>query len=912
MFARTGGDEPRLARRVTISVLVVGIIAVGLRAAAIAPAASASAATVVALSALAAGLFLHGRHHARRWQALWLVLGTSLVVQAIATTGSATTGLPCAYPAPVDWVGVGCGIAVAFTLGGLLSMRSRGCGLDAALEGALFGSVCVYLPWAWAVTHGMGQGEALIVLLPVAVWVVALWLLLRLVFLTGEHIVAYRYLGAAFLCLVISNALFAGARLGGGLPDRGQGLGIVLWAYCAWGAAALHPSLRKTFEPVQLRGPRLGAPALVVCVAAVLAGPLCLAVWGSGHQLRGGLVASGAVAPVLLAFYLVRQVRNRARAEHRAQHDPLTGLPNQTLYHDRVEMALAHSRRSHDGLAVLFLDLDRFKAINDSLGHSVGNQLLQAVAKRLRATLRETDTIARMGGDEFTVLLHQVESQAEVAAAAQRIVEQFSTPFVAGGRELHTTTSIGIALYPSDGDTVDTLLKHADSAMYRAKNRGRNAFEFYTEDLSTRAQARLSVESALRDAVDRHGLALHYQPQINLATGAITGLEALARWPHSRLGMLMPNVFIPVAEETGLIAALGDWAIDEACAELRRWINVGITPRPIAVNVSARQLAGSSFVARVEQILECHDIPPHLLELEITESVFMRDLATCTATLLQLRDLGVRCSIDDFGTGFSGLSYLADLPVDTLKIDQSFVSRIRRTFDDAPIVEAIIGMATGLRLNVIAEGVETAEQARFLVEHGCNEMQGYLFSPPRPADDVAQLLEIDDHNTIDWLATYGRDLVPAPAAQLIVGSEASALPGSALRRPNAGRTSGRNRRCLPAASHHTKPQSPALGGTNRVTANRDRIVRRARPAHHRARCRARTPTTDPSRGRRRTRHRGDPHFNPRHGHAARRHRAASRPRRATGGRAVTQQSGTRRRRSPLQRPLRGQHAPGYA
>ena len=391
------------------------------------------------------------------------------------------------------------------------------------------------------------------------------------------------------------------------------------------------------------------------------------------------------MAPVLLAIYLVRQVRSRARAEHRAQHDPLTGLPNQTLFNDRVEVALAQCRRSGTGAAVMFLDLDRFKSINDGLGHAIGNELLQAVAKRLSATLRETDTVARMGGDEFTVLLHDTSRQEDVAATAQKIIEQFSSPFVAGGRELHTTTSIGVALYPADGEDVDTLLKHADSAMYRAKARGRDAFEFYTEDLSNRVQARLSVESALRQAVDRRGLELHYQPQVNLRTGAIVGLEALARWPHNRFGMIMPNVFIPVAEETGLIATLGDWAIDEACAELRRWINAGITPRPVAVNVSARQLGGTSLVAQVERTLQRHDIAPNLLRLEITESVFMRDLATSTETLTRLRDLGVGCSIDDFGTGFSGLELSRRSP-DRQPQDRSVVrvahpSKARRRSD---------------------------------------------------------------------------------------------------------------------------------------------------------------------------------------------------------------------------------------
>ena len=492
-------SDPKLRRRVGLSAVVVAILAVGLRGAAVEPVVAASAATVVALAALAVGLLLHGRNHSRRWQIMWVLLAGTVAVQAVATTTAAFGGLPTSYPVSLDWISVACAVVAALALAGLLSMRARGCAFDATLEGALIAAVCLYLPWVWAVTQGMGQREALAVLAPVAAWIMVVWLLLRLLFLTNEQIVAYRYLGIAFVGLLASHAMLAGTRLEGGSVSRGHALGIVLWAYCIWGASALHPSLRKNFEPVQPRGPRFRLPALMLCIAATTVGPLTLAFVGGSHDLGGftGVLAACAVAPALLVVYLVRQVRNRARAEHRAQHDPLTGLPNQTLFNDRVEVSLARNRRADDGLAVMFLDLDRFKSINDSLGHAIGNQLLQAVAKRLRNTVRETDTIARMGGDEFTVLLHNVSGPEDVAAIARKIVEQFSVPFTAGGRELHTTTSIGIAMYPADGTDVDTLLKHADSAMYRAKARGRDSFEFYTADLSiARAGAALRRVSA--------------------------------------------------------------------------------------------------------------------------------------------------------------------------------------------------------------------------------------------------------------------------------------------------------------------------------------------------------------------------------------------------------------------------------
>ena len=540
------------------------------------------------------------------------MLSLSLAVATVATTATTVGGQPTSYPVPLDWIGVACGLLALVAVCLLLRTRTRGRAVDALLEGVLIASAFVYFPWAWAGTRGTGQLAAAAALIPVAVWIVALWVLLRLLFLTSEQLTAYWYLAASFLCLVAFNASLAGERLGGGVIGRANLAGIVLWGYCLWGASALHPSLGKNFEPAAPRASRFGLAKLLVCLAAIAVAPVTLVVLISAHDLAGlkGLIAGSAIVPGLVAVYLIRQVRDRARAEYRAQHDPLTGLPNQTLFHDRVEGALAHARRSASGVAVMFLDLDRFKSINDSLGHAVGDELLQAVAKRLRDTVRETDTVARMGGDEFTILLSDSKDKESAVTTATKIIELFSRPFIAGGRELHTTTSIGVALYPSDGDDVEALLKHADSAMYRAKARGRNAFEFFTPDLSIRAKARLSVESGLRQALDRRGLELHYQPQVDVRTGAVVGLEALARWRHNEIGIVMPDVFIPVAEETGLIVPLGDWAIDQAAGDLRRWLNAGIMPRPVAVNVSVRQLSEDSFVDKVARILDRHDVPP--------------------------------------------------------------------------------------------------------------------------------------------------------------------------------------------------------------------------------------------------------------------------------------------------------------
>jgi diguanylate cyclase (GGDEF)-like protein len=770
--------HPRWVRQIFLSIIAVALIAGGLRAAAAQALPSAIAATVLALGAFALGMSRHRSRHSRSWRAAWSILGLALAVQTVATVVAACSGLPSMYPAPLDWVGAMCALSAACALGGLLSTRVRGRAVDAALEGSIIAVSCAYLTWAWAITRGIDQAQALATVVPLAIWIVAVWMLLRLIFLTKEHIVAYRYLAASFVCLLAVNAIFAGTRLGGSSLDRSGALGLALWGYCLWGAAAVHPSLRRTFEPTQPRASNFGTGQLLLSVLAITLGPITVAFVASGRDMHGlvGVLEGSAIAPGLLAVYLIRQVRARARAEYRAQHDPLTGLPNRTLFHDRVEVALAQARRSGTGVAVMFLDLDRFKSINDSLGHAVGNQLLHAVAKRLRETVRESDTVARMGGDEFTVLLGDIKETDDASTTAQKLVEQFSKPFVAGGRELHTTTSIGIALYPADGDDVDTLLKHADSAMYRAKSRGRDSFEFFTPDLSVRAQARLSVESGLRHALDRKGLELHYQPQVDVCSGAIVGLEALARWPHKGVGMLMPSVFVPIAEETGLIVPLGDWAIDEACADLRRWLNAGIAPRPVAVNVSARQLSDASLVDKVGAVLERYDVPAQYLELEITESVFMRDLTSSTATLVQLRELGVKCSIDDFGTGFSGLSYLADMPIDSLKIDQSFVAHVQRVQDSAPIIEAIIGLARALQLNVVAEGVESEEQARFLAHAGCTEMQGYLFSPPRPFDEISAMLQDGDEARINWFGPpLVGDVARSARTKVLAPSEASVL-----------------------------------------------------------------------------------------------------------------------------------------
>ncbi|MDQ1510447.1 MAG: hypothetical protein QOG50_2291 [Actinomycetota bacterium] len=761
VLSSVASRRPGIGRGMALSVAAAISIGVGQRAAIATPFLATAVTAVVALSALGIGLCLHARNHSRTWITAWMMLAVALALDAVATTTASVGGWPTTFPAPVDWIGVASGLLAIAAVCSLFSTRDRAGAMDMALQGLVVACVCTYVPWASAGTRGVGQLDAVASLLPMGVWIVALWVLLRLMFLTNERIVAYRFLAAGFLCFVVVDAALAIEHLGGAIVDRDTISVVTLSAFLLWGAASLHPSVRSNFAPAPPRTSHFGSAKVLLCLLAVAFAPATLVVFVRVHGVAGleGLVAASAIVPGLVAVYLTRQIRDRAHAEQRAQHDALTGLPNRTLFRDRVEGALAQARRSGSGIAVMFLDLDHFKAINDSLGHGVGDNLIQAVAKRLRETVRETDTVARMGGDEFTVLVSDAKDKEAAVAAATKIIDVFSQPFLAGSHELHTSTSIGVALYPSDGTDVEALLKHADSAMYRAKARGRNAFELFTPDLSIRAKARHSVETGLRQAIDRNGLELHFQPQVDVGTGAIVGLEALARWPHPEIGLVMPEVFVPIAEETGLIVPLGDWAINAAVAALRGWVDAGIAARPVAVNVSARHLSETSFIDKVARILDSHDIQPDFLELEITESVFMRDLSRMTATLLELRDLGVRLSIDDFGTGFSGLSYLAGLPIDSLKIDQSFVAHVRRASDYAPIIDAIIGLAHALHLNVVAEGVESVEQARFLIEHGCSEMQGYLFNAACPAEEIADLLAVDDRTTINWLGD--RDDLPA-------------------------------------------------------------------------------------------------------------------------------------------------------
>ena len=427
------------------------------------------------------------------------------------------------------------------------------------------------------------------------------------------------------------------------------------------------------------------------------------------------------------------------RVMHMAHHDALTGLPNRTLLTDRVERAIAHAGRSGNKVALLFLDLDRFKNVNDSLGHRVGDQLLQAVATRLTACLRAEDTAARLGGDEFIISLPEVADGAEPARLAARILAELARPFDVSGHQLPAEVSIGISVYPDDGDNAQTLLRNADTAMYHAKESGRGNYQFFSPQMNERVSRRLSTETSMRRALDRGEFVLHYQPLMDLASGGIAGAEALLRWPLPDQRVISPADFIPVAEDTGLIVPLGEWVLREACTQAKAWQ----TQQPglrIAVNLSPRQFRQKHLVGTIEQVLHDTGLAPQLLELELTEGMLMHHADDTLRTLAQLHEMGVQLAIDDFGTGYSSLSYLKRFAIHTLKIDRSFVKDLIDDPDDGAIVTAIIAMARGLDLRVVAEGVETEGQAEILRLLECDLAQGFHFGRPMPAPEFVQRL----------------------------------------------------------------------------------------------------------------------------------------------------------------------------
>lgn len=442
---------------------------------------------------------------------------------------------------------------------------------------------------------------------------------------------------------------------------------------------------------------------------------------------------------------VVEDISRRKQIEgellHLANHDPLTGLPNRSLLLDRLSQAIAYANRSGGQVAVMLIDLDRFKNINDSLGHEVGDKIIMEIGRRLSANVRDGNTVARLGGDEFVVVLAGVGRGDAVAMLAQQVLEALSQPMMMQGHEFYPAGSIGISLYPKDGLDGQTLLKNADTAMYRAKDAGRNNFQFYAQEMNARALDRLKLEGGMRHALIREEFVLHYQPQMDIASGAIVGVEALLRWQPPGKQMIFPADFIPIAEETGLIVPIGEWVLRTACAQQKAWQDVAeFPPLRMAVNLSARQFKQQDIVKMVSRALHETGCRAESLELEITESIIMESPEAAAETLYRLSEMGVHLAIDDFGTGYSSLSYLKRFPIDALKIDRSFVRDITTDADDAAIAKAVIALAHSMKLKVIAEGVETAEQLDFLREQQCDQMQGYYLSKPLPVEQIEKLL----------------------------------------------------------------------------------------------------------------------------------------------------------------------------
>jgi diguanylate cyclase (GGDEF)-like protein/PAS domain S-box-containing protein len=450
----------------------------------------------------------------------------------------------------------------------------------------------------------------------------------------------------------------------------------------------------------------------------------------------------GQVTGVAVVFRDISEARATSmRMSHLASHDPLTDLPNRLLLSDRLARALALAHRHQRRLAVLFLDLDHFKYINDSLGHMLGDELLRTVGREVTMCVRSSDTVSRHGGDEFVVVLSELEHAEDAAIGAQKIISALARPVTIAGHELHITVSVGISVYPDDGEDAEALLKSADMALYHAKEQGRDCYQFFKPDLNVRAVERQSIEAGLHGALDRQEFELLYQPQMNLRTGAVVGAEALIRWRHPDRGLVEPAQFVPIAEDCGLIRPIGRWVVHEACRQAQAWQDDGLRPIPVSVNISALEFRYQGFLKNVRDILKETGLDPRYLQIEVTESVLMADVASTKSVLRALKTLGVQLVIDDFGTGWSSLSYLRHFPIDALKVDKSFVQEITSGSDSAPIVSAVISMGKSLKRRVIAEGVETHAQLAFLQAEGCGEGQGYYLSRPLVAQQLAEVLE---------------------------------------------------------------------------------------------------------------------------------------------------------------------------
>ncbi len=692
---------------------------------------------IAVLLLLAATMVVHRRQSdATGWRRSWrlVALGATAVAAGAAADARSMTD-------PAEGLVVVATAAMGIGLVGVLRDRTtRGRAVDGALE-VLAAGLALGLALAAASTARsdalMTWSGAVVAVQPL-VSLITLWLLARVIDVTPEGRRPL-HLAAAGATLVLAAQIWRSLALlvhqetiSPAGADFVLAVGLVGWA-----AALSHRDLRDPGPTLPVASIDLQALSVLTFAITMAVGPLTSVIDLASGRTRLWVVVGGSFGlPLLVVWLLVRQVRLRARREFLAQHDTLTGLPNQRLFLDEVEIQLGRVRRLGGGFAIMFVDLDRFKNVNDSLGHDVGDELLRAVARRLTDAQGEGDVVARVGGDEFTVLLAGITDEVEVHTRATELQRLFATPLTVGDRQLFTGASVGVAIAPQDGRNADDLLKHADTAMYRAKAAGAGGIQVYTSELNARARLRLALEQQLRLAIEEDGLMLWYQPKVRAEDYAVVGREALLRWNHPALGMIPPAGFVTLAEETGLIGPLGRWALHAACSQVGSWAETTTWPRPVAVNISPAHLAETPLDELVGSALASTGIHPRLLEIEITETALLRDLEATAAAVERVRALGVTVTLDDFGTGYAGLGYLTRIPLDRVKVDQSFVRTVGPRAVVSPIVEAILVVASSLGLEVVAEGVETEYQAEWLRQRGCDTFQGYLFGHPMPAHDA--------------------------------------------------------------------------------------------------------------------------------------------------------------------------------
>ncbi|HZQ86689.1 MAG TPA: EAL domain-containing protein [Acidimicrobiales bacterium] len=706
---------------------------------------------IVTLVAVAAGVWLYRRGDdlpplVGRVEPWWFIGGG---IALLVIGGSGPTAPPGLAPIPATgnalWFSLfALGAYPLLSLGvmRLVAARVPDRQNDILVEAGLTAISVALVLWVWVKPDmALGTNQIGLTLVRVALPSLDAGLLMvmaRLMLLPGNRPKTYRYLALAIAYLFGAHLCSTIVAMAGHEIGRPTVNILFICAFGFTGVAAMDPSMRDLFAPLSADTPLFSAGHLALVIGAMMIGPIVIVIQVQSHATVSPTMAVGAaVFSLVIAAYVATLLRDRAATEHRARHDELTGLPNRTLLYDRLDRALSHARRNGTAVTVMFVDLDRFKEVNDTFGHAAGDELLSQTAFRLKACVRDEDTVARLGGDEFALLLPHVNGFEGSVTVAERVMDAFKAPFSLAEQRMVVTPSMGVAIYPEDGTDPQELLANADTAMYRAKEMGRNSYEIYSTDLQTRAHERLQLEAALRRGLENGELVLHYQPKIDLATRKIVGAEALVRWEHPEEGLLLPGHFVPLAEQSGLVVALGETVLNTACDQQREWQQEGLRIVPVSVNVSARQFR-HGVVDMTASVLRRTGLDPKYLELELTESAAVDSLELTAAALAELREIGVSCSIDDFGTGYSSLSYLSRLPIDNLKIDKSFIQA--QSLADASIVAAIIAMAHSLGLKVVAEGVETEEQLAYLAEKHCDEVQGFLFSKPVPADEFRRML----------------------------------------------------------------------------------------------------------------------------------------------------------------------------